>query len=712
METTKLGTLTFGDDLMTSAQTKSCIESELQQTSSSAFVEKQPYEIEHGKFILGTNGNKGTSSDYSIHFYKVNPNDRCKATTYLGATAAIAFYSTDDIANIGASTLVGSIVMLGKSYAKEFDLLAPEGSKTIAVSFYDQNDAVLDAPTFLIESSDVRDVAAENAKSSSAFESFMFENTYETSGFYTIDIKQFKKFDGRYVQPNGAIGFAPRASTVGIAVQPGQQYKISTRLESNIGIGMYDDGIADPKFKWGAGSALSVIVDSSSSLGYKEYDVTVPEQCNVLRVSNCYAGDQSSYIETKIQKLFNSYAALNVDGRVDSLSGEVQLFNIENLPKIDFDYRFCKDKEEYVYVKQSLYTPSAYCKSDGTIGGGSASYERYQYNNISAGQVYKVRTNLNSTGVIGFYSAISKQSFISCVQKTASESNEYKDWIVEVPEGAKFMLVTNCKDGSFKDCYTKLLGTTTYDYSEIMSANKCYNLAKRSGFEFKPFDKAQVVLKFDDNRPSHGYVASFISSEYGFPMTFAAIPRGLDAQLSASYEEDGTTYTSPWSTFKELYSYVQQNGGEVLMHYGDKDIFSNGRLSEQQAYNVLREAMIAYEYNGIHNVQGFVTDSHVNCSDYTVQLNKYFDYGLMAQGASTLPQFKLDYYSYATQTQEAFENKINGIIENNSYIVVYAHSIPEDSFTMASLKQRLDFLKQKQDAGLLQVTTLRDMWLK
>ena len=207
---------------------------------------------------------------------------------------------------------------------------------------------------------------------------------------------------------------------------------------------------------------------------------------------------------------------------------------------------------------------------------------------------------------------------------------------------------------------------------------------------WKPYDKAYVTIVFDDNKADLGDVYDIVHGEYDFPMC-AAVP----------------TATLPRNL--ALLHTIEANGGEILAH-GHHHIVLNDSVSWETVVSEFSTSYKILAENGF-NVHGTITCGGGGSEDNTMEyrakiepvLSRYYDY-CNAWGVST--QYN---HGRISMKRSTAENKkfINDAIENKEWLVLYAHHL--DEVPPKLLRSVLDYLKEKQNSGELEVITYRDL---
>lgn len=207
-------------------------------------------------------------------------------------------------------------------------------------------------------------------------------------------------------------------------------------------------------------------------------------------------------------------------------------------------------------------------------------------------------------------------------------------------------------------------------------------------------DKGYVTIVYDDNRTDLPEVYDIITKEYGLPFCAAVpsntLPRNLDT-LHA----------------------IQDNGGEILAHGHNHTALvpSVPWTTVESEYKTSYEKLTA---------EGFLVNGTIKCGGGTSEENdveylaqveayssKYFKYADMS-GTST--QYYHPRIWMKGQGTIAIKNYINNAIADKKWIVLFAHSMEE--VPAKYLRTILDYMKEKQELGTLEIVTYRDMYKK
>ena len=159
-------------------------------------------------------------------------------------------------------------------------------------------------------------------------------------------------------------------------------------------------------------------------------------------------------------------------------------------------------------------------------------------------------------------------------------------------------------------------------------------------------------------------------------------------------------------------------GGETWAHDCSKGRWmisaDNGALvpkfDENKAEYYFIEIRSALQKLGL-KVDGFVSPWHDPLDWCAAQMSKYFKYARWStRNYPNLP-YQIPLYSVASTTFERKKELIDQAIASNKLIVFYGHGIGGSSeISMKDLKQMFDYVKEKVDAGVFDVTTVKALY--
>ena len=237
----------------------------------------------------------------------------------------------------------------------------------------------------------------------------------------------------------------------------------------------------------------------------------------------------------------------------------------------------------------------------------------------------------------------------------------------------------------------------------MMGASPVSVSAETIPMTWKPMDKAYITLIVDDNNEQLQRMYDVVCEEYDFPLC-VAVP--VKSYSSAANSES-----------LELLHKIQDNGGEILSHNLTHKVFNRSVPWTTVDYE------LGESYRQL-SAQGFLVNGVIGCGgggaeddteEYRAELEKY-----------TSKYYKYsDYYGVSTQYNKSRNwiaagwstNKriIDNAITNKGWEVLAWHHFPDvfgTNLTEAGLRKVLDYLKQKQQEGVLEVIIYRDVHKK
>ncbi len=211
---------------------------------------------------------------------------------------------------------------------------------------------------------------------------------------------------------------------------------------------------------------------------------------------------------------------------------------------------------------------------------------------------------------------------------------------------------------------------------------------------WKPMDKAYVSIIIDDNNSELKALYELITLEYGFPLC-AAVPANTVKESN-----------------KQLLHDIENHGGEILAHNLTHKVFNRDVPWSTVDYE-LGEAYRRLTAEGF-NVHGVIGCGGGGTEDSDEEYRK-----MLEPYTSKYYQYS-DYYGASTQYYKSrkwlygglgnIKSAVNRAITNKGWEVVAAHGLTHDVAGVMNEKiwrAFLDFLKEKQDAGELEVVTYR-----
>ena len=219
-------------------------------------------------------------------------------------------------------------------------------------------------------------------------------------------------------------------------------------------------------------------------------------------------------------------------------------------------------------------------------------------------------------------------------------------------------------------------------------------------------DKAYITIIFDDNNAELERIYKLVTEEYGFPLCAAVPVKSFDKTLSNAARPESL----------ELLHKIQDNGGEILSHMLTHKVLNRDVPWTTADYELgesyRRLTAQGFRVNGVILAGGGGTEDksaeyRAELEKYTSKYYKYSDY----YGVST------QYYHPRRPLYDSNDNLIRYIdeaIQNKSWEVLSGHGIDMEIFRQSEdkVRQILDYLKQKQAEGVLEVVTYRDVHKK
>lgn len=205
---------------------------------------------------------------------------------------------------------------------------------------------------------------------------------------------------------------------------------------------------------------------------------------------------------------------------------------------------------------------------------------------------------------------------------------------------------------------------------------------------WKPMDKGYITLIFDDNKASLPDFYNIITGEYNFPMC-AAVPSSTLGSNNAVLHE------------------IQNHGGEILSHtvgFTPLNFSMTWNEIDYQLGQSYRDLSAdGFNINGIILAGGSTQDQSI---EFRTQIepftSKYYLYS-DKYGAST--QYWKQRNWFSGRTVDELKSIIDTHIKNKTWEVIYAHDFNECS--EETLRATLDYLKEKQTQGLVDVVTYK-----
>lgn len=220
-------------------------------------------------------------------------------------------------------------------------------------------------------------------------------------------------------------------------------------------------------------------------------------------------------------------------------------------------------------------------------------------------------------------------------------------------------------------------------------------------------NKGTVVFQFDDGLQNIYDVAYPVLKNAGFPFDIAV-------SLDISFQKGNAGgYMNP-KQLLELRDY-----GVEFMHHGatHKQLYS--ARTETQARYEFEENMRLAKKLGVY-MDGFVAPIETNDEPGVADVYK----PLVAEYANySIHDYVYGAYQPASKTSsqglvrcamrdgvDAVKSYIDQAIANGDWIVLWCHKITDDEVPLANFQAIIDYAKAKQDAGLLEVKTIKQVY--
>lgn len=220
---------------------------------------------------------------------------------------------------------------------------------------------------------------------------------------------------------------------------------------------------------------------------------------------------------------------------------------------------------------------------------------------------------------------------------------------------------------------------------------------------WKKFDKAYVVLELDasDGISDVNMMNTFydILTEYGFPLCISTTTESMSIMKLAALRK------------------VEDHGGEITSHTHSGKVLNSSVSWDVVDYEFKKSLDVFKDYgfnvNGIMlmgggggngpNAEDTSEAYRAQVEQYVSKYYKYSDkYGVSAQYYN--PRYSL------TIGGLSIKEKIDDAIANKSWVSLFTHGFNDDNITENYLRYILDYLKEKEDAGELEVVTYKHIY--
>lgn len=221
---------------------------------------------------------------------------------------------------------------------------------------------------------------------------------------------------------------------------------------------------------------------------------------------------------------------------------------------------------------------------------------------------------------------------------------------------------------------------------------------------WKQFDKAYVVFEIDvsDNASDNQTIRDFYSiltQKYGFPLCVSTTTESMSPQKVSNLHM------------------VEDHGGEITSHTHSGRVLNSTVKWDDVDFEFKTSLDIFKQYgfnvNGIMLMGGGGSQEpdpnkrEDTSETYRAQIeqyvSKYYEY-------SDLYGISAQYYNPRvpiTIGGNQIKERIDEAIENKSWISIYTHGLTDDNYPEGYLTNILDYLKEKEEAGQLEVVTYK-----
>lgn len=281
-------------------------------------------------------------------------------------------------------------------------------------------------------------------------------------------------------------------------------------------------------------------------------------------------------------------------------------------------------------------------------------------------------------------------------------ADKFRDLNTKVEEYKKELDATDLNlEDRISDAETKLddIGNfqDTRDYLKNLDIDneelekRVSNTEEENPFDWKQFDKAQVVFMIDAGNPDLPEVYN-IFKNYNIPVSFGVPSSFLNNKLSNKI------------TLKEtLKGYVKNDGCEVLSQSIDSNVFMQ-TTTEEEAEKRLRLSKLDLMNAGF-DINGFVKPmgegSLSNLEQFEHLVKRYYRYGILSGKSEP---FNITRVALKDSLSN-LKNKIEETIMNETFIVFYCSSL--DTIDVSVLNSLIQHILIKKE---VKVTTLNNLY--
>ena len=465
-------------------------------------------------------------------------------------------------------------------------------------------------------------------------------------------------------------------------VKENTTYYITTRCRKNSGILAYFYDLG--KGHLGGYKPNNLLVDNICD--YVDEKVITPIQCSYMAV--CTDNNETTPIILKEE--IADYPDIN---KINRLTSNLVC---EDLIESNSDIPHENGFVTWYGVTQSI---------------GTYAYKKIP---ITAGETIYVTTNcVGSTGSLAVFMN-SNDVYLSDYKRVSDVGGKYYiDEPITAPDGCAYVLIcTNdqvinpikikrsieveFKHKDFIDLKNTVIGSEGYVTQQTLDEvlfdkkqleERLVGIDKLVEFDWKPFDKAYVVIVIDDGRHD---LCKFLNifKEYNMPLSCALMTNTL-----YSKQDDGRYLI-------DVALDIQTSGGEVLSHSTSGSVFTE-ETTDEDANQRLRDSKKILSEKGLV-INGFVkpggTGALARLDKFEHLVRKYYRYGY-SSGYSTA-------YSsgrYDMSSLDAMMNRVNAAINSKNKITFYSHSFDNNEVTESNLRSLLEYIRDTD--GVEVVTT-------
>jgi len=326
----------------------------------------------------------------------------------------------------------------------------------------------------------------------------------------------------------------------------------------------------------------------------------------------------------------------------------------------------------------------------------------------------KINLDLKQVNNFIFGVYVHDLSSLSSIGIYFSSTNDWSKYFSKIIEDANFKEGWNEVVLSKEDFGSS--GGERWENVMVMFKLKCEpKAAKNSSVTFDDFRlnykaKAVVIINFDD-----GFNSVY---DRAYPILFNNQQRATVFVITSRVGKD------PYMS-KEKLEFLRNDGWDIANHSKSHLELTTFTLSEMEV-----EINDGYKWlaeNGFGNTAGFFAYPFGKYNDAVIKkvkekhqlgrsvIDGYYQPHLKLNDDDLAYLIKAMSVTQKTSVQKA-KDRINKVIEQNGLLVLLFHSLADDKtesdeeYLTSDFKQISDYLKTKQDAGLLEVMTLSDYY--